>query len=302
MTGRLDLAFPAGDTQCRAWLYLPEGSGARPALVMAHGLGGVRDMRLDAYAGRFAAAGYACLVFDYRHFGASGGRPRQLLNIRRQLQDWKAAVACARSRPEVDPRRVVLWGTSFGGGHVLATAARDPAVAAVIAQGPFTDGVASALAMRPDSSVKVMARAVRDVAGARLGRPPVMVATAGPPGSAALMTAADAEPGYLALVPAQAPFANQVAARAALDIVRYRPGRRTAKIACPVLFCVCEHDSVAPARPTLRHARRAPRGEVRLYPDGHFDIYAAGPFERVVKDQLAFLARHVPAGTSPATR
>ena len=211
-------------------------------------------------------------------------------------------MACARSRPEVDPRRVVLWGTSFGGGHVLATAARDPAVAAVIAQGPFTDGIASALAMRPDSSVKVMARAVRDVAGARLGRPPVMVATAGPPGSAALMTAADAEPGYLALVPAQAPFANQVAARSALDIIRYRPGRQTAKIACPVLFCVCEHDSVAPARPTLRHARRAPRGEVRLYPDGHFDIYAAEPFERVVKDQLAFLARHVPAGTAPATR
>jgi uncharacterized protein len=177
-------------------------------------------------------------------------------------------VACARSRPEVDPRRVVLWGTSFGGGHVLATAAQDPAVAAVIAQGPFTDdGVASALAMRPDSSVKVMARAVRDVAGARLGRPPVMVATAGPPGSAALMTAADAEPGYLALVPGEAPFANQVAARSALDIIRYRPGRQTAKIACPVLFCVCEHDSVAPARPTLRHARRAPRGEVRLYPD-----------------------------------
>ena len=47
---------------------------------------------------------------------------------------------------------------------------------------------------------------------------------------------------------------------------------------------------------------QGPRGEVRLYPDGHFDIYLAGPFERVVKDQLAFLARHVPAGTSPATR
>ena len=75
MTGRLDLAFPSGDTHCRAWLYLPEGSGARPALVMAHGLGGIREMRLDAYAGRFAAAGYACLVFDYRHFGASGAGP-----------------------------------------------------------------------------------------------------------------------------------------------------------------------------------------------------------------------------------
>ena len=49
------------------------------------------------------------------------------------------------------------------------------------------------------------------------------------------------------------------------------------------------------------HARRAPRGEVRLYPDGHFDIYVAEPFERVVKDRLASLARHVPVGTSSAT-
>jgi pimeloyl-ACP methyl ester carboxylesterase len=258
-------------------------------------------MRLDAYAERFAAAGYACLVFDYRHFGASGGQPRQLLSIRRQLQDWRAAVAYARSRPETDPRRVVLWGTSFSGGHVLTTAAQDPDVAAVIAQGLFTDGVASALAMRPISSVKVMARAVRDVVGMCLGRAPVLVATAGRPGSAALMTAPDAEPGYLALVPGDVPFENRVAARFALDIVRYRPGRRTRRIVCPVLFCVCETDSVAPSGPTLRYARKAPRGEIRRYPDGHFDIYRGEPFERVLHDQLAFLAAHVPIaqGTSP---
>lgn len=297
MTGRLDVTFPSGSDECRAWLYLPEGAGKRPALVLAHGLGGTREMRLDAYAERFAAAGYICLVFDYRHFGSSGGLPRQLLDIPTQLADWKAAVAYARSRPEVDPQRIVLWGTSFGGGHVLTTAAHDPAIAAVIAQGLFTDGIASALAMRPDSAMKVMARAVRDAVGARLGRPPIMIATAGRPGSAALMTAEDAEPGYLALVPDGAPFANHIAARFALDIIRYRPGRQIPKLACPVLFCVCEHDSVAPSRATLRHARKAPRGEVRLYTDGHFDIYRGKPFEHVVEDQLAFLTRHVPVPT-----
>ena len=50
-----------------------------PMPVMAHGLGGVRQMRLDAFAERFSSAGYRCLVFDYRHFGASAGEPRQLL-------------------------------------------------------------------------------------------------------------------------------------------------------------------------------------------------------------------------------
>ena len=297
MSERLEVHFPSGDAKCQAWLYLPEGPQPHPVIVMAHGLGGIRQMRLDAYAERFAAAGYACLVFDYRHFGASGGEPRQLLDIKLQLADWAAAIAYARSRADLDPARVVLWGTSFGGGHVIVAAARDGNVAATISQCPFTDGLASVLAMDPRTSVKVTARAVRDLIAAGLGRPPVMVPTAGPPGSAALMTAPDAVPGYLGLVDDEARaagFDNQVAARVVLNIVRHRPGRRAKKVRCPILFAVCETDSVAPAKATLRHARTAPRGEIRLYPAGHFDIYLGDWFETNVTDQLAFLTNHVP--------
>jgi dienelactone hydrolase len=297
MSERLEVHFPSGDAKCQAWLYLPEGPQPHPVIVMAHGLGGIRQMRLDAYAERFAAAGYACLVFDYRHFGASGGEPRQLLDIKLQLADWAAAIAYARSRADLDPARVVLWGTSFGGGHVIVAAARDGNVAATISQCPFTDGLASVLAMDPRTSVKVTARAVRDLIAAGLGRPPVMVPTAGPPGSAALMTAPDAVPGYLGLVDDEARaagFDNQVAARVVLHIVRHRPGRKAKKVRCPILFAVCETDSVAPAKATLRHARTAPRGEIRLYPAGHFDIYLGDWFETNVTDQLAFLTNHVP--------
>jgi dienelactone hydrolase len=297
MSERLEVHFPSGDAKCQAWLYLPEGPQPRPVIVMAHGLGGIRQMRLDAYAERFAAAGYACLVFDYRHFGASGGEPRQLPDIKLQLADWAAAIAYARSRADLDPARVVLWGTSFGGGHVIVAAARDGNVAATISQCPFTDGLASVLAMDPRTSVKVTARAVRDLIAAGLGRPPVMVPTAGPPGSAALMTAPDAVPGYLGLVDDEARaagFGNQVAARVVLNIVRHRPGRKAKKVRCPILFAVCETDSVAPAKATLRHARTAPRGEIRLYPAGHFDIYLGDWFETNVTDQLAFLTSHVP--------
>ena len=62
-----------------AWLYHPEG--ATGAVVLGHGLSAVRDQRLPAYAERFAEAGLAALLFDYRHFGASGGEPRQLVDI-----------------------------------------------------------------------------------------------------------------------------------------------------------------------------------------------------------------------------
>lgn len=94
-------------------------------------------------------------------------------------------------------------------------------------------------------------------------------------------------------MPDGADVRNEVAARIALQVFTYRPGRRTPKIACPILFCVCEADSVAPAAATLRHAAGAPRGEVKLYPEGHFAIYVDDAFERVVADQLAFLDKHL---------
>src|SRR5689334_9123281 len=98
MSQRLNVEFESGrqGEHCRAWLYEPEGKGPFPVIVMAHGLGGVKEMRLDAFAERFSMAGYACLVFDYRHFGTSDGHPRQLLDISRQLEDWSCAIAFAR--------------------------------------------------------------------------------------------------------------------------------------------------------------------------------------------------------------
>src|ERR1700712_5928770 len=122
MAQREDVWFTSGTDRVSAWLYRPDSAGPVPLLVMAHGLGAVRTMRLDAYAERFAAAGYACLVFDYRNFGDSEGAPRQLIDIRMQLQDWTVAVAFARTLTGIDPQRIGLWGTSVSGGHLIATA------------------------------------------------------------------------------------------------------------------------------------------------------------------------------------
>ncbi len=293
MAQREDVQFASGDDRISAWLYRPASIGPAPLLVMAHGLGGVRTMRLGAYAERFSAAGYACLVFDYRNFGDSEGRPRQLLDIGMQLADWAAALAFARTLDGIDHNRIGLWGTSFGGGHVIATAARLPGIAAAVAQCPFTDGVASARTLSLLIFLRVGVRAARDMIASRLGKPPVMVPAAGKPGEVALMNAPDVYPGFMRLVPEGQAVPNEVAARLAMKLITYRPGRMTAKITCPILFCVCESDSVAPAAPTLRYAAKAPRGEVRLYPEGHFAIYVDDALERAVADQLAFLDRHL---------
>ncbi|AAS04044.1 alpha/beta fold hydrolase [Mycobacterium avium subsp. paratuberculosis] len=294
---RSDITFTSADGTCAAWLYTPSSHSAddrRPVIVMAHGLAGVKEMRLDAFAERFTAAGYVCLVFDYRHFGASSGEPRQLLDIDKQLQDWRSAVAYARTLDGIDPDRVVVWGTSFGGGHTIITAAQDKRIAAAISQCPFTDGFASSFAIPPVSSVKVTALAVRDAIGARLGRPPVMVPSYGPPGSASLMSSPDSVAGVSALIPEGQHVPKEVAARFALDIIRHFPGRQARKVSCPILFAICENDTVAPAKATQKYAAQAPRGEIKLYDAGHFDIYVGADFERNVTDQLDFLSRHVP--------
>ena len=293
---RTDVTIPSGDDTLAAWLYLPDSrrSSKPPVIVMAHGLGAVKEMRLDAYAERFAAAGYAAVVFDYRHFGGSSGEPRQLLDIKRQLEDWKAALAWARTSRDVDGSRVIVWGTSFGGGHAIWMAAEDGNVAAAIAQCPFTDGLASLRTLNPVSAAKVSALALRDLAADLVGRDPVYVASAGPAGSASLMNAWDCESGYLALTPKARTFQNRVAARFALQIGRYFPGRRAKNVQAPIFFAICRKDTVAPAKVSQRHAEKAPHGEIKVYPFGHFDIYLGEQFDQAVADYLDFLGRHVP--------
>jgi dienelactone hydrolase len=186
---RHDVTFTSGEDTCAAWLYVPTGVTSPPVVILGHGLGATREMRLDAFAERFAQAGIAALAFTYRHFGDSGGQPRQLLSIKRQLADWDAAIAWAKNRRDVDGKRIAVWGSSFGGGHAITVASRHPELKAAVAQCPFTDGLASALALGPTESLKVLPTVARDYASMVFRRPPAMIPLAGPPGSLALMNA-----------------------------------------------------------------------------------------------------------------
>lgn len=292
---RSDVEFQSDGSTIRGWLYRPETSGNPvPVVVMAHGLGAVKEMRLDAFAERFAAAGIAAVVFDYRHFGASDGEPRQLLSISRQLADWSAAIDYAARLDGIDSARIALFGTSFSGGHVLRVAAQDRRVAAVVSQCPFTDGLASAPTVGFRPLLGIAARAIADVAGAALRRPPVTVALTGRPGETALMNAPDAAPGYNGLVPPAFDHPNAVASRIGLTLPLYRPGRSLRKIDVPVFLGVCLKDTVAPPRRTLRYAAAAGSNvEVHEYPAGHFDIYVSPDFDQVVADETAFLVEHL---------
>src|SRR5258708_7115125 len=136
-----DVMFKSGETFVAAWLFLPvtAAPGARvPAVAMAHGLGAVKEMYLESFARRFAEAGIAALVFDYRSFGASGGEPRQRISPRDQMEDYRNALTWLSLQSAIDADRLGVWGTSFSGAHVIQVAAHDPRVKAVVSQvGPM---------------------------------------------------------------------------------------------------------------------------------------------------------------------
>ncbi len=283
---RQDVTF-AGEVA--AWLYHPVG--ATGAVVLGHGLSAVRDQRLPAYAERFAEAGLAALLFDYRHFGASGGEPRQLVDIDRQLEDWRSAFAYARGLEGIS--RVGLFGSSFGGGHALSLAAEEPAVAAVVAQCPMTDGLKASLMTPKLTAAKLAKVALQDQVGSLLGRRPKLIPAAAAPGELALMSAPDVVGGFESITPPDSAWRNAVAARVGLKIGLYRPGRRAADIACPLLICVCDQDSLVDVEAADQVAHDAPQGEVAHYPIGHFEIYTGEWFQRAVSRQTEFLGRHL---------
>ena len=168
---RHDVRFPSGDTTIAA-LHYPGTTGA--CVVMAGGTGVTKEPATDPFAPRLQAAGFSVLAFDFRRLGASGGTPRQVVCVADQVADYRAALAFAGSLPEVDPRRIAVWGFSLAGGHVLRVAARQPGLAAAIAQAPLADGPAIALnamrAMTPGAALRLQFRAAADLLRRRLLR------------------------------------------------------------------------------------------------------------------------------------
>lgn len=310
MADPTEITFPSVGTSCAAWYLraagdaLDQGRG-RPCVVMAHGFSGTRDGGLLGFAEGFAAVGLDVVVFDYRGFGSSAGTPRQVVSYRRQRADYEAAIRAARSIEGVDPGRIVLWGTSYSGGHVLAVAAADPEIAAVVSMTPSVDGLATLMHLAQGGGVapvlRLAANGVRDVLRAATGRRPLLVPAVGPAGSGAVM----AKDGALEMMTAlDAPtWCNEVGARVALEIAWNRPTRSVARLRAPLLVQLGDHDTVVPASAAHRAADRAGAGaEVLRYPVDHFDMYGGSWQARLVADQVDFIERHLRPSPRPVER
>ena len=291
-----EVTFRSGDAECAGVFFRPETTEAVPCAVIAHGFGALKEGGPIRVAERYAQAGFAALAFDYRHFGASGGERRQLIDIDRQLNDWRAAIAFARTQEGVDPERIALWGTSFSGGHVFVLGAEDPAIAAIVSQTPHVSGVKTLNGLGPANNMRLTVAALKDLANAAVGRGPATIPIVGPPGTTAAMNTPDALPGYHAMYDEGFVSRDDFVPRVALKMPLYRPGARAGYVRCPILVQVASNDAVTPPGPAMDAAQKAPKGELITYAGiGHFDIYRGEPFERAVADQIEFLSRHLTA-------
>ncbi len=155
-----DIALWSDGTRLSGVLLYPkdrEEGQKLPALVLCNGWGGTKAFLMrSGIALRFAAAGYVVIVYDYRNWGDSNSRLvvrgempkpdddgnvtvkaraiREIVDPVDQQKDIDAAVSYVWGEPMVDKARIGIWGTSFGGGHVIYRAAHDRRIACVVAQ------------------------------------------------------------------------------------------------------------------------------------------------------------------------
>jgi uncharacterized protein len=277
MAQRQEVEFTAeGGVTLRGWLFVPEGPGRHPAITMAHGYAGVRDHGLERFARAFAADGFVVLLHDHRGFGASDGEPRQDVDPWRQIADWRRAISYLETRPQVDPQRIGLWGTSYAGGHAIVLGATDRRLRAVVAQVPTISGYEQGLRRIPPDGVAALEESFDDDERRQFrGVPPARQAiVSADPNVPASYRAQEAIDFYTQPAP-EGVWANNVTVRSTRAARMYEPGAWISRVSpTPLLLVVALSDAITVTDLALTAYERAlqPKKLVTI-PGGHFDPY-----------------------------
>jgi len=198
------VTFWSEGTRLAGDLYFPPDFGPgqeRPAIVLCHGWGGTKaHLAATSLPQRLAAAGYVVLAFDYRGWGESDGKvvvldplPKERTEVTLRVQvirevvdpfdeawDICHAIDFIEGEPGVDPGRIGLWGSSYGGGLVVWMAAHDDRVKCVVSQVAPQDSRSLGLTRAGDSPREEMHRLA--VQQARGEAEPIPQSVEGAPG------------------------------------------------------------------------------------------------------------------------
>lgn len=285
--------FTAEGALCSATLHVPQDTRpdqALPAILMLGGWGSIQMALTSSFTHSFVEAGFAVMEFDYPGWGNSGGFPRQGINPWRRTRVADTALAHLKSQPMVDAHQITLWGTSFGGGHVVDLASQHPELKGAIIQVPMLDGMAATFATPLARLLKLTCLGVLDQIkpGASIYVP--TLAREGEFGTMDRDGAWNAMEVALVALP-DVGYDNRVAAKSVLTMPLYRPWRRLKDVKIPMLMMGATGDTVAPFVSDKVRRVGNPNVQVIEIDANHFDPYFDPLFPEVLAHQLRFLRR-----------
>jgi len=297
------VSFYSEGVMLRGDLFLPVGLGAterRPGIVLCHGYTGVRSLYLPDNAQVLADAGYVVLTFDYKGWVDSDG-PKSRLSPYGRVMDSQAALTFLATQPTVEPDRLGLYGTSYGGSTVVWTAAVDPRVRCVVSVVGVGQGRRWMRSVRrPDEFADLLERAAADrvkrvMTGASefVERTDILLADRQ---SAELAAAARAgNPGAVSQIPLE--FID--------DTLGFHPEWVVDKIAPrPLMLITTDNDRLVPPDESAELYRRAgePKRLVVLRGFGHYEVYTGDCFRQVMEHTLGWYRQHLPIGQQEGAR
>jgi uncharacterized protein len=282
--------FTVHGLQVQGYFHFPEGERKTlPVVVMFNGYGTEWSFGTAPFIEAFTALGFVTLNVDYRYFGESEGQPRQMVDIPAQLEDCRAAINHALAQPWVDKTRLVIWGSSLGGGHAISMAAEFPQAKALIAQVPHCCSRAAMKRVKLSAIFKGMGLSIVDAIGALLGRPVITIPVVAEPDAYGVMNHPHWKEHYLSLAAHSKTWVNAIPARSLAKGGDYRPLMVAQSIQCPALLVAAEGDSGVPIEAVKETAQKIAQCEVFTFAGEHFDVYHGVFFNDVLAREVAFL-------------
>ena len=270
---RTDVSFKSGGLLVKGWVIMPASpkGGKLPAIVMAPGFSGTKECNYQFFADHFAKSGFAVLLFDYPNFGESAVHVKGEVDPWQQIQAYRDGISFLETLPDIDLKRIGVWGGSYSGGHTLVVSAIDHRVKCLVAMTPFISGSYYVEKLPPQAKAFLHQQFDADrLARTKDGEPARIPVAGNDPHQFTAISSPHAWE-FIQSFKTYAPtFENLVTLKSLEMQLEYEPGRFVPQIgAKPKLFIIAKKDELVPEQLILDAYNKAAEPKKLLYLDGH---------------------------------